>query len=122
MTNPVSGNSALIPRRPEKPREEWSEKRVEEDSVFVGYAPPGAQWQAKVRRLGEEGAAPVSPVKEESHQVVPKGGVTVERNGDAGITLKIQAEVTVLGALPPNGVAIETVTVVRGSGKNGDKA
>lgn len=113
MTKPVSVNSALVPRRPQKPRdEEWSESRAEEP-VFTGYAPPGAQWKARVRHLGEEAARPVAPASEE--KVSPRGGVTVERNGEEGLTLKIQAEVTVLGALPKEGIAIETVTLVKGS-------
>ncbi|MFH0883143.1 MAG: hypothetical protein V2A56_09160 [bacterium] len=122
MTNPISGNSSLVPRR----REEWEQEdvwreidRVEEKG-FVGYAPPGTEWRAKVRRLPEDSAAaPTLPVT-----VDPKsrtnGGVQVIRDDGNKLVLRIEAEVTVLGELPREGVSLETMTVLRRPNASGE--
>jgi hypothetical protein len=122
MTNPISGNSSLVPRRREEWEQEdvWGETDRNAEKSFVGYAPPGAEWRAKVRRLPEDNAAaPTLPVT-----VDPKpgsnGGVRVIRDDGNKLVLRIEAEVTVLGELPKEGVSVETVTVLRRPNAQGE--
>ena len=121
MTNAIVGSSSLVPRRGDEWEEVHGESGRDEEKVFAGYAPPGAEWRAKVRRLPEDsGTKPVLPVT-----VDPKpqsnNGVTVVRDEGNKLVLRIEAEVTVLGDLPGEGVTVETVTILRRPGAQGEK-
>ncbi len=123
MTIPITESSSLVPRR----REEWDQDDAggdanrDGDRVFAGYAPPGAEWQARVRHLPEDGAtSPLLPVTVDP-QPRSSGGVQVIRDEGNKLVLRIEAEVTVLGELPGQGVTVETVTVLRRPDKAGEK-
>jgi hypothetical protein len=122
MTHPVSGNNALIPRRPQSARDDDDRMESrEQEPVFTGYAPPGAEWHARVRRLGGENTVSVAGVSDDDQKWESKKELKLDRIGSEGVTLKIEAEVTLHGKLPPEGVAVETVTVIRNPEKGRDK-
>jgi len=116
MTKPISGESALVPRRREEQRysKSWMDEEAVDNERVAGYAPQAAEWQARVRRLSGEGDEDrferVEPVGDEP---TSSGGVEVISAGENKLVLKIEAEVTVLGKLPAEGVAVETITLLR---------
>ncbi|MDP8208007.1 MAG: hypothetical protein P9L92_15185 [Candidatus Electryonea clarkiae] len=119
---PVNNNNALIPRHPNKSRE-YPESTIEDSEVkqFTSYAPPGASFRARVRRLGEH------EVVEEIEQVgtteisspIPSiSNRSFDSTEDEELIIKVEAEVSFKGDFPKEGVTIETSTQIRtNSGK-----
>lgn len=116
MTMPVSNRSALIPRKPQRFE---ANNRPEDDDEIKGlpsYAPPGASFRAKVRRLGEDaGILEIEPVTEKLGGTINSvtGASGGKQNNLQETSIRIQAEVNLSGVLPPEGLVIETATHVR---------
>lgn len=119
MTKPVALNEALVPRRDRTHGasgggQQASRKRAT-DPEAAGYAPPGSSIRARVKSLGDETetreADPVAQadLKHSSSRLTNDA----DGKGSRGIVMKIEAEVTVVGDLPEEGVQVETVTVLR---------
>jgi len=118
MTKPLSMNQALIPVS----KARWeNENNREEDKNVWGYAPPGSSIRAKLRTLPidetEETTVIVEPEKSNGNGQKVAQNKNVKTDESNEITLKIDAVVTVVGKLPEEGVAVETITLLRPAGK-----
>lgn len=114
-------NHALVPRRQE-PRWRIEEEREDEqiEEAAIGYAPPGANLRAQVRRLGDLlGLESVTPGEGDAERVKLADTSTEVARGDGLVVLRIDAEVVLERELIERGVVVETRTrVVRaGEGK-----
>ncbi len=110
-------NHALVPRRQE-PRWRIEEEREEEhlEEAAIGYAPPGANLRAQVRRLGDlVGPEPVMSGEGQPAERPETTGEVTERDGL--VVLRIDAEVVLERELIERGVVVETRTRVVRAGE-----
>ncbi len=116
MTLKISPDHVMVPRRDQKSRSSWIvEEEKEIETSHISYAPPGASLNANVRRLKDrEQKIIVGKVVEENRS---EDVIEVESNGNGsskrGLVFKIEAEVTVIGDLPEEGIAVETTTLLK---------
>ncbi len=112
MSDPVRPNKALIPRNPVIWQDDtWRDEEIEEE--FKTYAPPGAQFRARVRRLGNvDDLLPVPQVQDKTNESQPSGKISIENEG-TGIRIRIQTEILLQDSLSNEGCIIETQTRIR---------
>lgn len=121
MTLPVTPNGALVPRQAQAGREEQKKGNtrkndIQDEPVVEGFAPHTATMHTRVRALDSETDLPPvdgnSRTGAESQARIVRGVSEPGKDGK-GIVMKIEAEVTVVGDLPEEGVAVETITFLR---------
>jgi len=114
MNKSISPNEALVPRHRVIWERDKSEEKIDEKEINWSYAPPDAAFRAKVRHLPiDEKVKEINKDIEIEKENEDRAGKMVSRKAENEIVLKIDAEVTVIGSLPEQGVAIETVTLLR---------
>jgi hypothetical protein len=116
MTLKIAPDHVMVPRR-NRNKSSWVvEEESEINSSHQSYAPLGASLNAKVRHLSKsEQRILVGPVIKEENKTEDVLSIESKRNGQSrrGLVFKIEAEVTVIGDLPEDGIAVETTTLLK---------